>query len=76
MADHALDKTRRRKKLIEEAEARGLQPEQLDELVHEAAAANAARINNGGLDEQIEYLVEELGLEEVERLLASLPEDE
>lgn len=31
----------------------------LDELVHEAAAALAARINNGGVDSQIGFLREQ-----------------
>jgi hypothetical protein len=63
-------------RLTQEAELQCLQPEQLDDLVHEAASAYAARINNGGLQEQIEYLVAELGAAETEKALASLIADQ
>ncbi|SMB96844.1 hypothetical protein SAMN00808754_1683 [Thermanaeromonas toyohensis ToBE] len=36
----------------------GIKPEDLDELVHEFKAAEAAEINNGGLEAQLEYLVQ------------------
>ena len=39
----------------------GLEPEDLDELVHDAAGQEASRVNNGGLDTQIEYLIDQLG---------------
>ena len=44
--------------------------EALDELVHEAAAANASRINNAGSDQQLQYLVDQ-GVE-VARICAAL----
>ena len=57
-------------RLTRQAEENGVQPERLDELVHEIASSHAASINNGGLSEQIEYLVKELGAAEVERILS------
>ena len=54
-------------RLVAKAEAAGLQPEDLDEAVHDLASAIAARINNGGLEEQVGYLVERLGVEDTER---------
>ena len=56
-------------RLIQQAEEDGVLPERLDELVHEIASSHAASINNGGLSEQIEYIVKELGAAEVERVL-------
>ena len=56
--------------LIEQALNEGIAPEDLDEDVHEAAASMAANINNAGLDEQISFLVERRGEQEVERLIA------
>ena len=71
---HALSENRGRRqeteRLIQQAEENGVQPERLDELVHEIASSHAASINNGGLSEQIEYLVKELGAAEVERILS------
>lgn len=57
-------------RLIQQAEENSVEPERLDELVHEIASSHAASINNGGLSEQIEYLVKELGAAEVERILS------
>ena len=56
-------------RLIRRAKACGLQPEQLDEVVHETASSVAASLNNAGLDEQIAYLVKEFGPEETERMI-------
>jgi len=71
---HALSENRGRRqeteRLTRQAEENGVQPERLDELVHEIASSHAASINNGGLSEQIEYLVKELGAAEVERILS------
>ncbi len=61
-------------RLAEKAVAAGLQPEDLDELVHELASGVAADINNGGLEEQARYLVERLGTEHAERQLDELVE--
>jgi hypothetical protein len=48
-----------------------LDPEDLDEFVHEAKAEEASKINNGGLDVQVEYLVECFGIEHAAKLLLS-----
>jgi hypothetical protein len=67
-------------RLVGKAEAAGLEPEDVDELVHELAASIAADINNGGLDDQIRYLVDEMGVEQTEKqiddLIASQPREE
>ena len=47
--------------LVEFAEASGLEPGDLDEIVHECAAATASAINNSGLQGQISYLLDQLG---------------
>ena len=59
-------------RLEDKAEAAGLGPEDLDELVHELAASTAADVNNGGLDDQIRYLVEGMGVQQTERQLDDL----
>lgn len=61
--------------LTGKAESAGLEPEDLDELVHELASSVAADINNGGLDEQIKYLVEGLGAQYAERQIDGLVEE-
>jgi len=43
--------------------------EALDEAVHEAKGAEAARINNDGSDAQIAYLIEAVGIQTVYALL-------
>jgi hypothetical protein len=60
------------RRLLARAEQRGLDPADLDELVHDALAQRAAAVNNGGLEDQIALLVEDLGAEELERRLAEL----
>ena len=40
-----------------------LQPSELDGLVHETAAQQAANINNHSLEAQVEFLIEQLGYE-------------
>jgi hypothetical protein len=62
-------------RLAERAVAAGLQPEDLDELVHELASGVAADVTNGGLEEQARYLVERLGPEHAERQLDELVEE-
>lgn len=47
--------------LLQEIQSRGIDPTQLDDLVHEAAAEQASAINNGGLEEQLAYLCAVLG---------------
>jgi len=61
------------RRLAHKADGLGIEPEQLDAAVHEAAAAVAASINNAGLEDQITFLVEHLGGQETEQLLDGLP---
>ena len=63
-------------RLVDKADAAGLEPEDLDELVHEFAASIAADINNGGLDDQIRYLVDGMGVQQTERQLDDLIESQ
>ena len=62
-------------RLTTKAESAGLEPEDLDEIVHELASSFAADVNNGGLEEQLAYLVEGLGAQHTERQLNGLIEE-
>lgn len=62
--------------LVDKADAAGLEPEDLDEIVHEFAASIAADVNNGGLDDQIRYLVDGMGVQQTERQLDDLIESQ
>jgi len=61
-------------KLAAKAHSAGMQPEDLDETVHDLASGIAANVNNGGVDEQIKFLVKELGArhaqEQIDKLIA------
>jgi len=46
--------------LVELAETLGLVSEDLDEVAHDLASETAADINNGGLEGQIQYLIEQV----------------
>ena len=59
-------------KLTAKARSAGLQPEDLDETVHDLTSSTASDINNGGLDAQVRYLVKEMGPEEAERQVGKL----
>jgi hypothetical protein len=61
-------------RLVAKAESANLVSEDLDEAVHELAASIAADTNNGGLDDQIGYLVAEMGVEGTEKQLDRLIE--
>ena len=63
-------------RLVNKADAAGLQPEDCDELVHELAASIAADANNGGLEDQIAYLVAGLGAQHTERQMDELIESQ
>ncbi len=63
-------------RLMLKAKKLGISPEQLDEAVHEAVSSAASAINSGGLDDQIAYLVEQLGPEETEKMIDELPDGE
>jgi hypothetical protein len=62
-------------RLTEKVNAAGLEPEDVDDLVHEFASSVAADVNNGGLEDQITYLVDGLGAQHAERQLDELIEE-
>ena len=62
-------------RLSDKAESAGLQPEDLDEMVHEMASSIAADVNNEGVDGQIRYLVKEMGAQHAEKQLDELIEE-
>jgi hypothetical protein len=62
-------------RLADKAETAGLQPEDLDEMVHELASSIASDTNNGGVDEQIKYLAKEMGAQQTERQIDELIEE-
>jgi hypothetical protein len=47
--------------LERQLQERGVRSENLDDLVHDMASHNASAINNGGLRDQLAFLVEQLG---------------
>ena len=49
-----------------------IQPTDLDELVHEAAACVAAEVNNSSIINQLDYAIENLSFGEVERYINDL----
>ena len=53
-------------RLVDRAGKLGLQAEDLDEMVRDAAGSLAASIDNAGLDEQVAWLVDQLGIGDVE----------
>ena len=53
-------------------ETRNLQPEDLDGLVHDCASAMASAINNGGVDGQIQYLLDHLDAAELRQQLRDI----
>ena len=59
---------------MDRAEASNLKAEDLDELVHEFAASVAANVNNGGMEDQLRYLVDGLGAQHTERQIEALNE--
>jgi len=62
-------------RLARKAEESGIGSDDLDEPVHEAAASTAASVNNRGLPSQIEYLIEQFGVEETEKTLDQILAD-
>ena len=62
-------------KLVDKADAAGLNSEDLDALVHELTASIAADVNNGGLEDQIACLVEAMGAEHTEHEIDKLIEE-
>ena len=62
-------------RLTNKADSAGLQPEDLDEMVHEMASSIASDVNNEGVDGQIRYLVKEMGAQHAEKQLDELIEE-
>lgn len=64
-------------RLVAHAETLRLHSADLDELVHEIKAEEAASINNGGVESQLDYLLES-GMEagEITKLLNKVAEEE
>jgi hypothetical protein len=63
-------------RLTDKADAAGLAAEDLDDLVHELASSVASDVNNGGLEEQLMYLVDGIGAQQTERQLDELIENQ
>lgn len=61
-------------RLFDKAEAAGLTEEDLDEAVHELASNTASDVNNSGLEDQLNYLIEGLGVQRTEREIDGLIE--
>lgn len=59
-------------KLLELAGDKCLESEDLDEVVHDVASRSPSDINNGGLEDQIEYLVGALGAKDAKREIEKL----
>jgi len=61
--------------LLAKAEAAGLASEDLDEIVHELAASIAADFNNAGMDGQIAYLIDQMGIQGATKQIERLAEE-
>lgn len=61
--------------LVARAEELNLGSEDLDELVHEIVSQQASSINNGGLEDQIEFLVQTCGPREARSLVEQYRDD-
>ena len=59
-------------RLYEKAFAANLDPEKLDDLVHDLASSIAADTNNGGLEAQIRFLVRECGAKVTEKQIEAI----
>lgn len=59
-------------RLVNRADAAGVQPGDCDELVHDLAASVAADVNDGGVTDQLRYLIDGLGAQHAERQLDEL----
>ena len=60
------------RQLVDWAKSQGLQSDDLDDTVHSNATALASGINNGGLAEQIEFLVDQQGVSETQAVLTGI----
>ena len=61
--------------LLAKAEAASLNTADLDEIVHEMAASIAANVNNSGMDGQIRYLIDQMGIQGATKQLDRLAEE-
>jgi hypothetical protein len=61
--------------LLVQAAELDIEPEMLDDLVHETKSEEAATINNGGLDSQLEYLVASHGADWMRQRLLEMSEE-
>ena len=58
-------------KVVALLEGDGVEPEALDEIVHDLKSREASGINNGGLRDQVEYILESgISLDELQGMLA------
>lgn len=48
-----------------------LEPEHLDDIIHELKSKEASGLNNAGVEDQVEYLLETLVFEEAVKLIKS-----
>jgi len=60
------------RQLVEWAKTKGLQSDDLDGAVHDNTSTLVSGINNGGLAEQIEFLVDQQGIPETQALLTGI----
>lgn len=56
-------------KMIDPKDFPGLEPEHLDDIIHELRSEEASGLNNSGIEDQLQYLVETLGFKETVRLI-------
>ncbi|MGY1969643.1 hypothetical protein ACW9HH_35940 [Nocardia gipuzkoensis] len=64
-------------RLNELAESLGIDSEDLDDHLHDAISRTASDINNGGLEKQVQALIEHLGPRETEDIIrAAAAEDQ
>lgn len=68
------DRTAVVERLVNKADTAGLTAEDFDEICHEFAASITSDVNNGGLEDQIAYLVDGLGAQRTERQIDELIE--
>lgn len=61
--------------LVAWAQSQGLSPEDLDDEIHDQVAGAASNLNNRGLSAQIEFLVQQFGAAETQKLLTDLVSD-
>jgi hypothetical protein len=61
--------------LLAKAEAAGLETADLDEIVHELTSSIAADVNNEGMEGQLRYLVDQMGVQGVTQQLDRLAKE-